>query len=161
MSIAVHNAGGNRRSPFLQVDPADFEEHWRAHTFGGFLLARAALPLMLARRHGTLIFTGATASLRGKENFSPFASAKAGLRMLAQSLAREFGPQGIHVAHVVVDGVIDGFRARAAFKDADQRFGKQGMLDPDHIADIYRMLHQQHRSVWTHELDVRPWSERF
>jgi NAD(P)-dependent dehydrogenase (short-subunit alcohol dehydrogenase family) len=161
LSVAVHNAGGNRASPFLQVDPNVYEEHWRAHAFGAFLLAQAALPRMLERRAGTLIFTGATASLRGRANFSAFAAAKAALRMTAQSLAREFGPKGIHVAHVIIDGAIDGDRARALITDADERFGEDGMLHPDRIAESYLMLHRQHRSAWTHELDLRPWSEGF
>jgi NAD(P)-dependent dehydrogenase (short-subunit alcohol dehydrogenase family) len=161
LSVAVHNAGGNRPSPFLQVDPAVFEEHWRAHALGAFLLAQAALPPMLERQTGTLIFTGATASLRGRANFSSFAAAKAALRMTAQSLAREFGPKGIHVAHVIVDGVIDGDRARAFLPNASERFGEDGMLHPDRIAETYLMLHRQHRSAWTQELDLRPWSEAF
>jgi len=161
LRVAVHNAGGNRPSPFLQVDPAVFEEHWRAHALGAFLLAQAALPGMLERRAGTLIYTGATASLRGRTNFSSFSAAKAALRMLAQSLAREFGPEGIHVAHVIVDGAIDGDRARASIASADERFGQDGMLHPDRIADTYLMLHRQQRSAWTQELDLRPWSESF
>lgn len=161
LRVTVHNAGGNRRSPFLQVDPAVFEEHWRAHALGAFHLAQAALPPMLERRAGTMIFTGASGSLRGRANFSPFAAAKASLRMLAQSLAREFGPQGIHVAHVIIDGVIDGDRARGMMKDAESRFGADGMLDPDRIAETYVMLHRQHRSAWTQELDLRPWAENF
>jgi NAD(P)-dependent dehydrogenase (short-subunit alcohol dehydrogenase family) len=161
LSVAVHNAGGNRPSPFLQIDPKVFEEHWRAHAFGAFLLAQAALPGMLERQAGTLIFTGATASLRGRANFASFAAAKAALRMVAQSLAREFGPKGIHVAHVIVDGVIDGDRARGFIADADERFGQDGMLHPDRIAEAYLMLHRQQRSAWTQELDLRPWSEGF
>jgi len=161
LSVAIHNAGGNRPSPFLQTDAGSFEEHWRAHTFGAFLLAQAALPAMLQRRSGTLIFTGASASLRGRANFAPFAAAKGALRMLAQSLAREFGPKGIHVAHVIIDGVIDGDRARTFIKDADERSSKDGMLHPDQIAETYLMLHRQQRSAWTQELDLRPWSEAF
>jgi NAD(P)-dependent dehydrogenase (short-subunit alcohol dehydrogenase family) len=161
LSVAIHNAGGNRPAPFLQVDPKVFEEHWRAHAFGAFLLAQAALPRMLERQAGTLIFTGATASLRGRANFSSFAAAKAAVRMTAQSLAREFGRQGIHVAHVIVDGAIDGDRARGYIANADERFGQDGMLHPDRIADTYLMLHRQQRSAWTQELDLRPWSEAF
>jgi NAD(P)-dependent dehydrogenase (short-subunit alcohol dehydrogenase family) len=161
LSLAVHNAGGNRPSPFLQIDPKVFEEHWRAHALGAFLLAQAALPAMLERQTGTLIFTGATASLRGRANFASFAAAKAALRMLAQSLAREFGPKGIHVAHVIIDGVIDGDRARDFIANADERFGDDGMLHPDRIAETYLMLHRQQRSAWTQELDLRPWSESF
>jgi NAD(P)-dependent dehydrogenase (short-subunit alcohol dehydrogenase family) len=161
LQVAVQNAGGNRRSPFLQVTAEVFEEHWRAHAFAGFLLAQAVLPKMLKRKSGTLIFTGATGSLRGSANFSPFAAAKAALRMVAQSLAREFGPQGIHVAHVIVDGAIDGDRIRAAAPGVEAHFGPDGMLHPDAIGPMYLMLHRQHRSAWTHELDLRPWSEKF
>jgi NAD(P)-dependent dehydrogenase (short-subunit alcohol dehydrogenase family) len=161
LHVAVQNAGGNRPAPFLKVAPEVFEEHWRAHAFGGFLLAQAVLPNMLARRAGTIIFTGASGSLRGSANFSPFAAAKAALRMTAQSVAREFGPQGIHVAHVIVDGIIDGDRARGLIPGVDTRFGADGMLHPDEIAKMYLMLHQQQRSAWTHELDLRPWSEKF
>jgi NAD(P)-dependent dehydrogenase (short-subunit alcohol dehydrogenase family) len=161
LGIAIHNAGGNRPSPFLQIDAAVFEEHWRAHALGGFLLAQAALPRMLERGAGTLIYTGATASLRGRANFASFAAAKAALRMTAQSLAREFGPRGIHVAHVIVDGAIDGDRIRTSIGDAADRFGKDGMLHPDRIAESYLMLHRQQRSAWTQELDLRPFSESF
>jgi NAD(P)-dependent dehydrogenase (short-subunit alcohol dehydrogenase family) len=161
LSLAVHNAGGNRPSPFLQIEQKVFEEHWRAHALGAFLLAQAALPGMLERQAGTLIFTGATASLRGRADFASFAAAKAALRMIAQSLAREFGPKGIHVAHVIIDGVIDGDRARGFIANADERFGADGMLHPDRIAESYLMLHRQQRSAWTQELDLRPWSESF
>ena len=161
LQVAVQNAGGNSPAPFLKVTPEVFEEHWRAHAFAGFLLGQAVLPKMLARKTGTIIFTGATGSLRGSANFSPFSAAKAALRMVAQSLAREFGPQGIHVAHVVVDGVIGGDRALTNIPGIKDRFGEDGMLHPDKIAEMYLVLHRQHRSAWTHELDVRPWSEKF
>ncbi len=161
LQVAVQNAGGNRPAPFLKVTAEAFEEHWRAHALAGFLLAQAVLPDMVARQAGTLIFTGASGSLRGSVNFSPFAAAKGALRMTAQSVAREFGPQGIHVAHVIVDGVIDGDRARASIPGVEARFPKDGMLLPDEIARMYLMLHRQHRSAWTHELDLRPWSEKF
>ncbi|MEJ1963836.1 MAG: SDR family NAD(P)-dependent oxidoreductase [Gammaproteobacteria bacterium] len=161
IAVAIHNAGGNSPAPFLEVKQADFEEHWRAHALGGFLLAQAILPKMLEQGAGTLIFTGATGSLRGSARFSPFAAAKGALRMMAQSLAREFGPRGIHVAHVIIDGVIHGDRARSAIPGLESRFGNDGMLEPDHIAETYLSLHEQHRSAWTHELDLRPWSEKF
>ena len=111
LALAVHNAGGNRPAPFLKVDPAVFEGHWREHVLGGFHLAQAALPALIERGGGgSLFFTGASGSLRGKANFAPFAAAKAALRAMAQSIAREFGPQGVHVGHVVVDGGIEGER---------------------------------------------------
>ena len=110
---------------------------------------------------GSLLFTGATASLRGGAKFAAFASAKAGLRSLAQSLAREFGPQGVHVAHVVIDGGIDGERLRAAAPQRAIDAGADGLLRPDAIADVYWHLHTQHRSAWTQELDLRPYKETF
>ena len=161
LHVAVQNAGGNKPLPFLKVTPEVFEEHWRAHALGGFLLAQSAIPGMLRRKSGTIIFTGATGSLRGATNFSAFAAAKAALRMIAQSLAREFGQHGIHVAHVVIDGMIEGDRALSSMPGIKERFGPDGMLHPDKIAEMYLVLHRQHRSAWTHELDVRPWSEKF
>jgi short-subunit dehydrogenase len=124
-------------------------------------MGREVAKVMLTRGRGTILFTGATASLRGSAGFSAFAGAKHALRALAQSMARELGPQGIHVAHIVIDGAIDtrfiaeNFPARYALKDRD------GILDPEHIADNYWHLHRQPRSAWTHELDLRPWMENF
>ena len=161
IAVAVHNAGGNSPAPFLEVTETVFEEHWRSHALGGFLLAQAVLPTMLEQGAGTLLFTGATGSLRGAARFSSFAAAKGALRMTAQSLAREFGPKGIHVAHVIIDGVIHGDRADAMMPDLQNRFGPDGLLEPDQIAENYLTLHRQHRSAWTHELDLRPWSEKF
>jgi NAD(P)-dependent dehydrogenase (short-subunit alcohol dehydrogenase family) len=161
LAVVVHNAGSNRPSPFLQVAEADFEAHWREHVLGGFQVAQAALPVLLDRGEGSLFFTGASGSLRGKANFAPFASAKAGLRNLAQSLAREFGPKGIHVGHVVVDGGIEGERLLSRMPQLKEQRGPDGMLNIDAIADAYWAMHQQHRSAWTLELDVRPWAENF
>ena len=129
--------------------------------FAGFLTGREAAKVMLPRGKGTIIFTGATASLRGGSGFSAFAGAKFALRALAQSMARELGPQGIHVAHPIIDGAIDtafirdNFPERYALKDQD------GILNPDHIADQYWAIHAQPRDSWTHELDLRPWMETF
>jgi len=161
ITVAVSNAGGNSPAPFLEVTQAVFEQHWREHALGGFLLAQAVLPKMLEQGAGTLIFTGATGSVRGSARFSPFAAAKGALRNMAQSVAREFGPKGIHVAHVIVDGVIHGDRANSMMPDLQSRFGPDGMLEPDHIAENYLTLHRQHRSAWTHELDLRPSVERW
>jgi len=119
------------------------------------------LPGFIARNQGTLLFTGASASLRGKAKFSPFAAAKGGLRNLAQSLSREFGPQNIHVGHVVIDGGIDGERLNKRAPQLKEQRGPDGMLNIDAIADSYWLLHTQHRSAWTLELDLRPWSENF
>ena len=161
LAVAVHNAGSNRPSPFLKLSEADFEAHWREHALGGFQVAQAALPVLLARGEGSLFFTGASGSLRGKANFAPFASAKAALRNLAQSLAREFGPQGIHVGHVVVDGGIEGERLLSRVPQLKDQRGPDGLLNIDAIADAYWAMHQQHRSAWTLELDLRPWAEAF
>jgi NAD(P)-dependent dehydrogenase (short-subunit alcohol dehydrogenase family) len=159
--VAVHNAGGNEPAPFLQVSEEGFTRHWREHALGGFQLAQAAIPVLLKNGGGSLFFTGASASLRGKENFAPFAAAKGALRNMAQSIAREFGPQNIHVAHVVVDGGIEGDRLLSRVPQLAGQRGADGLLNPDAIAESYWDMHQQHRSAWTLELDLRPWSEKF
>jgi NAD(P)-dependent dehydrogenase (short-subunit alcohol dehydrogenase family) len=161
LAVVVHNAGSNMPAPFLKVSEERFESHWREHTLGGFHTAQAALPVLLEQGGGTLIFSGASGSLRGKANFAPFAAAKAGLRALSQSLAREFGPQNIHVAHVVIDGGIEGERLLTFLPQLKEQRGPDGMLDIDAIADAYFVLHNQHRSAWTQELDLRPWAESF
>ena len=161
LKVAVHNAGGNMPSAFLKLSEASFEQHWREHALGGFQLAQAALPALLRNGGGSLLFTGASGSLRGKANFAPFAAAKAALRALAQSIAREFGPQGIHVGHVVIDGGIEGERLLSRIPQLREQRGPDGMLHIDAIAEAYWVLHHQHRSAWTLELDLRPWSEQF
>jgi NAD(P)-dependent dehydrogenase (short-subunit alcohol dehydrogenase family) len=161
LGIAVHNAGSNEPGPFLKVSEERFTSHWREHALGAFQLAQAAIPALLANGGGSLFFTGASGSLRGRANFAPFASAKAAVRNLAQSLAREFGPQNIHVGHVVVDGGIAGDRLLSRLPQLAEQRGPDGMLDPDAIAQAYWDLHHQSRSAWTQELDVRPWSETF
>ena len=161
LAVAVHNAGGNRPAPFLRVRPEDFEQHWREHALGAFHLAQAALPALTARGGGSLFFTGASGSLRGSANFAPFAAAKGALRNLAQSIAREYGPQNVHVGHVVVDGGILGERLLTARPGLAQERGPDGMLNIDAIAEAYWFMHHQQRSAWTLELDVRPWAERF
>lgn len=159
LEVAVFNAGGNWPQPFLAMDTSFLETMWRTNALAGFYFAKAAIERMLPRHSGTLIFTGASASLRGRANFAGFASAKAALRALAQSAAREFGPQGIHVAHVIVDGAIDGDRINTFLPKLKTQRGPDGLLDPDAIADNYWHLHCQARSAWTHELDLRPWVE--
>jgi len=135
------------------------EDMWRTNALAGFCFAKAALESMLPRGRGVLLFTGASASLRGRARFGGFAQAKAALRAIAQSAAREFGPQGIHVAHVVVDGAIDGDRINTFLPQLKQQRGADGLLDPDAIAQSFWTLYEQPRSAWTHELDVRPWVE--
>jgi NAD(P)-dependent dehydrogenase (short-subunit alcohol dehydrogenase family) len=161
LAVAVHNAGSNEPTPFLKVTEEQFTRHWREHVLGGFSVAQAALPALLKSGGGSLFFTGASGSLRGKANFAPFASAKAALRNLAQSIAREFGPQNIHVGHVVVDGGIEGDRLLSRMPQLKEQRGPDGMLNVDAIAESYWFMHHQQRSAWTLELDVRPWAENF
>jgi NAD(P)-dependent dehydrogenase (short-subunit alcohol dehydrogenase family) len=161
LAVAVQNAGGNTPSPFLKLSEASFEQHWREHALSGFQLSQASIPALLRNGGGSLFFTGASGSLRGKANFAPFAAAKAAQRALAQSIAREFGPQGIHVAHVVIDGGIAGERLLSRIPQLREQRGQDGLLNIDAIADAYWVLHHQHRSAWTLELDLRPWSEQF
>jgi NAD(P)-dependent dehydrogenase (short-subunit alcohol dehydrogenase family) len=134
---------------------------WEMACFGGFLVGREAARRMVPRGRGTIIFTGATASVRGRANFAAFAGAKHALRALAQSMARELGPKGIHVAHTVIDGAIDTEFIRTNFPQAYAKKDEDGILNPDHIAEQYWMLHRQPRDAWTHELDLRPWSENW
>ena len=161
LAMAVQNAGSNRWGPFLETTGAEFETHWREHALGGFHLAQAVIPELLARGGGTLVFTGASGSLRGKALFAPFAAAKAALRALSQSIAREFGPQGIHVGHVIIDGGIEGDRLMSLLPQLKEKRGPDGLLNIAAIAEAYWMLHHQHRSAWTLELDLRPWAESF
>jgi NAD(P)-dependent dehydrogenase (short-subunit alcohol dehydrogenase family) len=157
--LVVFNAGINRPIGFRDVTVAEFEEFWRVCCLGGFLVGREAAKHLVPLARGTVIFTGASASLRGKAGFAQFAAAKAGLRMISQSMAREFGPQGIHVAHTIIDGGIDGerLRSRRVLQEGDS----EGLLNIDAIADSYWHIHRQHPSAWTQELDMRPYRENF
>ncbi|WP_421989084.1 SDR family NAD(P)-dependent oxidoreductase [Roseococcus sp.] len=159
--IAVFNAGVNIRTPFRDISVETFEEAWRTNTLGGFVVGREAARRMVPLGRGTLIFTGASASLRGAANFAAFASAKAGLRAIAQSAARELGPLGLHVAHAVIDGGIDGERLRARRPERVAAAGEDGLLSIEAIAEAYWQIHRQHRSAWTLELDLRPYKEPF
>jgi len=161
LAVAVYNAGGMEPAPFLEVNEASFTRHWREHALGGFQLAQAVLPTLVQNGGGSLFFTGASASLRGKARVASFTSAKGALRNLVQSLAREFGPQNIHVGHVLVDGGIAGDRLLSRNPQLREQRGEDGLLEPDAIADAYWDLHHQHRSAWTLELDLRPWNESF
>jgi NAD(P)-dependent dehydrogenase (short-subunit alcohol dehydrogenase family) len=156
-SVVVFNVGAYEKGNILDLRPEDFERCWRIGCFGGFLVGQAAARLMVPRGSGTIIFTGATASLRGSAGFANLAVPKFGLRALAQSMARELGPSGIHVAHVIIDGQIAS--ERYAHLAAER--GPDSLLATDEIARAYWHLHCQHRSAWTHELDLRPWIERF
>lgn len=161
IEVAIYNAGANFRASILET-PADmFEKIWRLGCYGGFLFGREAARRMVPRGRGTILFTGATASLRGGANFAAFAAAKNGLRAVAQSMARELGAKNVHVAHVVIDGLIDSRAARERFPERAQTLGPDGALAPDAIAELYYQIHAQPRSAWTFEADLRPWAERF
>ncbi len=161
IEVAVFNIGANVRFPLGETTSRVFRKVWEMACFAGFLMGRAVAAPMQGRGRGTILFTGATASLRGGSGFAAFAAAKFGLRALAQSMARELGPEGIHVAHIVVDGAIDTAWIAANFPDRYALKERDGILDPDHIAETYWQLHRQPRSAWTHELDLRPWIESF
>jgi NAD(P)-dependent dehydrogenase (short-subunit alcohol dehydrogenase family) len=161
LALVLHNAGTNRRDSILDLARADFEQLWREHCLGGFLIGREAARRMVSRNEGSIFFTGASGSLRGKAGFAAFAAAKAGLRALSQSMARELGAKGIHVAHVVIDGGIEGARLLARIPDLREQRGPDGLLNIEAIADTYWQIHRQHRSAWTLELDLRPWAEAF
>jgi NAD(P)-dependent dehydrogenase (short-subunit alcohol dehydrogenase family) len=159
IEVAAFNIGANVRFPVRETTSRVYFKVWEMGCFAGFLMGREVAKVMVPRGCGTILFTGATASVRGGAGYAAFAGAKHALRALAQSMARELGPQGIHVAHVVIDGAIDtafirsNFPERAALKD------RAGILDPEAIAEVYWQLHCQPRSAWTHEMDLRPWME--
>ncbi|MEM5431351.1 SDR family oxidoreductase [Cupriavidus oxalaticus] len=161
IEVLVFNIGANVPCSILEETARKYFKIWEMACFSGFLNAREVARRMVKRQRGTILFTGATAGLRGRENFAAFSGAKHALRALAQSMARELGPKNIHVAHVVVDGAIDtefirtNFPERYALKDRD------GILNPDHIAASYWYLHAQPRDAWTFELDLRPWIENW
>ena len=159
--IVIFNAGNNRRIDFRELSAEQFEQFWRIGCFGGFLVGREAARRLAPLGRGTIIFTGASASLRGKPGFAHFAAAKAGLRMIAQSMAREYGPLGIHVAHVVIDGGIEGDRLLSRMPNLTAERGEDGLLGIDAIADTYWTIHKQKRSAWTQEVDLRPFKEPF
>jgi len=155
IDCAIYNAGNNTPGRIAEMSAEYFENAWRICTLGGFLFAREALRHMQPHGQGTLLFTGASASLRGRPNFGAFAAGKAGLRALAQSLAKEAGPQGIHVAHVVIDGAINGDKIRTRMPEYAAKLGDDGMIAMDAIVDAYAFLYRQPRSGWSFELDVR------
>jgi NAD(P)-dependent dehydrogenase (short-subunit alcohol dehydrogenase family) len=165
IAVLVFNIGANVPASILDETARKYFKIWELACLGGFLAGREVARRMVAREglahKGTIIFTGATASLRGGANFAAFAGAKHALRALAQSMARELGPRGIHVANVVVDGSIDTAFIRETFPQRYALKDQDGILNPDHIADNYWMLHRQPRDAWTHELDLRPWMEKF
>lgn len=161
LEAVVFNIGANVRFGIRETSSRVYRKVWEMAAFAGFLTGREAARVMAPRQKGTIIFTGATASLRGSSGFSAFAGAKFALRALAQSMARELGPQGIHVVHPIIDGAIDTDFIRDNFPAMYAKKEQDGILNPEHIADSYWMLHQQPRDAWTHELDLRPWMETF
>ena len=161
IEVAVFNIGANVHFPVTATTAQVYRKVWEMAAFAGFLMGREVAKAMAPRRRGTIIFTGATASVRGSAGFSAFAGAKHALRALAQSMARELGPQNIHVAHVIVDGAIDSNFIRQVHADADGARAEDAILSPDEIAKNYVWLHKQQRSAWTHELDLRPWKEKW
>ncbi len=159
IEVYVFNIGANVPSSILDETARKYFKIWEMGCFSGFLTAQAVARRMAERASGTMIFTGATASLRGSAGFAAFSGAKHALRALAQSMARELGPKNVHVAHVVIDGAIDTAFIRDNFPSKYAQKDQDGILDPDHIADSYWMLHCQPRDAWTFELDLRPWME--
>lgn len=161
IDVFAFNIGANVPASVLEETPRKFFKVWEMACFAGFLTSQAVAKRMVVRRRGTILFTGATAALRGSAGFAAFATAKHGLRALAQSMARELGPMNIHVAHVVIDGAIDTAFIRDNFPAMYAEKGRDGILSPEHIADAYWYLHTQPRDAWTFELDLRPWMERW
>jgi NAD(P)-dependent dehydrogenase (short-subunit alcohol dehydrogenase family) len=161
VEVCVFNIGANVRFPIAETTARVYFKVWEMAAFAGFLAGREAAKRMTPRGRGTILFTGATASVRGATGFSAFAGAKHALRALAQSMARELGPKGVHVAHTIIDGAIDTQWIAENFPERYKLKAEDGILNPDHIADAYWGLHAQPRDAWTHELDLRPWMESF
>jgi predicted outer membrane repeat protein len=161
IEVVVFNIGANVPMGILETSAKKFYKIWEMACFSGFLVAREAARKMTERKRGSILFTGATASVRGGAIFGAFASAKHGLRALAQSLARELGPKNIHVAHVIIDGAVETQWIRDNHPQYDTLSAQEGIVQPDALAQNYVMLHEQPRSAWTFELDVRPWIEKW
>ena len=162
IEVMSFNVGGNVRFPIRETTTRVYTKVWEMCALGGFLAGREAAKVMVPRKRGTILFTGATASVRGGAGYAAFAGGKHALRALAQSMARELGPEGIHVAHVVVDGAIDTEFTRQRGPDTyESRKAVDAILNPVSIAENYWMLHKQPRDAWTHELDLRPWTEKW
>ena len=159
VEVCVFNIGANVRFPIVETTARVFLKVWEMACFSGFLAGREAARAMIPRGRGTILFTGATASVRGREGFAAFAAAKHGLRAVAQSMSRELGPKGVHVAHTIIDGAIDTAWIAENFPERHALKSQDGILNPEHIADAYWALHVQPRDAWTHELDLRPWME--
>ena len=154
LSVGIYNAGNNTPGRIVDMEASYFENSWRTGCFGGFLFAREAVKRMRGSG-GTLLFTGASASLRGRAGFGAFNSAKGALRNLAQALAKECGPENIHVGHVIVDGAINGEKIRTRWPDYAEKLGDEGMISIEGIVDAYEYLYKQHATAWTFEVDLR------
>ncbi len=161
LEVAVFNIGANVRFGIKETTARVYRKVWEMACFAGFLMGREAAKRMEPRGRGTIIFTGATASMRGGVGYSAFAGAKHALRALAQSMGRELGPKNIHVVHTLIDGAIDSNFIRENVPNVDDLRDQDALLNPDHIAQTYVMLHNQPRTAWTHELDMRPWTEKW
>ena len=161
IQIAAYNVDSNIPAPFLETKIETFTTLWQQNCLGAFLFSKELMAIMKIQQKGTVFFTGATGSLRAKPPFTAFAMAKSGLRALAQGLAREFSPQGVHVVHTIIDGAIDGDRSHKQFPDIVKAKGRDGLLKLEDITQTYWAIHQQPRSAWTHELDLRPFKESF
>ena len=161
VEVAVFNAGAWHNAPIAEMTARIYRQVWDTAAFAGFLVGREAGRRMAGRGSGTIVFTGATASLRGGAGFAAFAGAKFALRALAQAMARELGPMGIHVAHIVVDGRIDSEAVRERFADEIAASGEDALLKPAAIAETFWSVHAQPRDAWTFETEVRPWTERW
>lgn len=159
IEVAVFNIGANVQFSITNTTARVYSKVWEMACFAGFLMGRETARVMLPRERGTIIFTGATASLRGRANYAAFAGAKHGLRALAQSMARELWPKGIHVAHPIIDGAIDTEFIRETFPQRYAMKDQDGIVDPESIAEAYWQIHQQPRNAWTHETELRPWME--
>jgi NAD(P)-dependent dehydrogenase (short-subunit alcohol dehydrogenase family) len=159
IEVAVFNIGANVRFGITETTARVYHKVWEMACFGGFLMGREVAKAMLPRGRGTIIFTGATASLRGRDGYAAFSGAKHALRALAQSMARELWPKGIHVAHPVIDGAIDTEFIRTTFPERYALKEQDGILQPDSIADAYWQIHMQPRNAWAHETELRPWLE--
>ncbi|WP_290698240.1 SDR family NAD(P)-dependent oxidoreductase [Amphritea sp.] len=161
MRVAVFNVGGNVRFGITETTTQVYRKVWEMCALAGFLVGREVAKKMLPREQGTIIFTGASASLRGSSGFAAFAGGKHALRALAQSMSRELGPQGIHVAHVIVDGLIENEATKAFLPDLFASKGENGIIQPDDLAEVYWQLHNQPKTAWTFEQDVRPYTEQW
>ena len=161
IEVAVFNIGGNVRFGITETTTRVYTKVWEMAALAGFLMGREVAKVMLPRERGSIFFTGATASLRGRDGYAAFAGAKHALRALAQSMARDLGPKGIHVAHLVIDGAIDTAFIRDTFPERYKLKEKEGIVNPDAIAEAYWQLHIQPKNAWTHEMDLRPWMEPF